>query len=451
MSTGSVRDNPAPELGGEMDEALQGLTEAQGTESWRYEVAGRLMRWVLYVCPFAVAVFTLTGWPRALILIGVTLVSCALFAVDLLRPIFDPRGRLWLVTGSFIAYAVAGQLVVGLIPGTVLLAGLSAVVAGALLSRRALVGVAPLLVLLGVFTKWAAGYGLFPEWLHEYRPSDYLGLRTALVSLVMFSLLGLLVASVIERLESIGHSNAQLYRHALEALASRQTFLAMAAHELRTPLTSLGLILEASELPAATESRERLLASLKRIQAPAQRLRSLVALMFDMAQLDRSQLSLQPVPTDLGAVVRGALDWLQPILARAECEVQLSLAPDVCGTWDPLRLEQIVVNLLTNAARFGAGKPIEVRVTRDDRCARLSVQDHGPGFPPHLLPHLFEPFRRGHGPSYGGLGLGLYISRQLVELHGGRIVARNAPDKGAELIVELPLDTSLHPFDVGPR
>jgi len=112
----------------------------------------------------------------------------------------------------------------------------------------------------------------------------------------------------------------------------------------------------------------------------------------------------------------------------------------VLGQWDPMRIEQVMLNLLSNAAKFGAGKPIAVRIARLESHVRLSVTDHGIGVEPSLQARIFDPFERAvSAKHYGGLGLGLYICRRIVEAHGGSIRVESRPDSGATFVVELPL------------
>ena len=109
--------------------------------------------------------------------------------------------------------------------------------------------------------------------------------------------------------------------------------------------------------------------------------------------------------------------------------------------FDPLRLEQVVSNLLTNAIKYGPGKPIEVTVARDVRNARILVRDHGIGVAKEQQGRIFERFARAVSVrEYGGLGLGLYISRQIAEAHGGSIEVQSAPGEGATFVLEFPLE-----------
>jgi signal transduction histidine kinase len=126
-------------------------------------------------------------------------------------------------------------------------------------------------------------------------------------------------------------------------------------------------------------------------------------------------------------------------LQRANCEVRLDAPTPVPGVWDGSRLDQVVSNLLSNAIKFGPGQPIEIAVAHDGERAQLSVTDHGIGIDPARLGTIFDRFMRGVPTEhYGGLGLGLYISRRIVELHGGTIRVRSHAGAGTTFTVALP-------------
>src|SRR5262249_40102954 len=127
-------------------------------------------------------------------------------------------------------------------------------------------------------------------------------------------------------------------------------------------------------------------------------------------------------------------------LAAARCPVTLASAAPVVGYWDRSRLEQVVASLLTNAAKFGTGKPIEIQIERVDDQARLVVTDHGIGIDPARRPYGFGRSERAVPSSnYGGLGLGLFIARSIVVAHGGTITVDSEPGIGSTFTVTLPL------------
>ncbi|MCY1014573.1 ATP-binding protein [Pyxidicoccus sp. MSG2] len=233
---------------------------------------------------------------------------------------------------------------------------------------------------------------------------------------------------------------AELYRAAQAAVRLRDEFLSVASHELKTPLTSLRLqhtlIQRAVEEGVADKVRVRMAAASRQVD----RLASLVDSLLDVSRLSLGKLALELSEVDLSQVVRDAHERLEAVFAQAECEVHLSLGTEVRGQWDGSRLEQVVVNLLSNAAKYGAGRPVSIEVDLDEGQARLRVRDEGIGIAAETLPRLFGRFERGVSErNYGGLGLGLYISRQIVEAMGGTIDVRSELGQGALFTVRLPL------------
>ncbi|WNG62070.1 PAS domain-containing protein [Archangium gephyra] len=230
---------------------------------------------------------------------------------------------------------------------------------------------------------------------------------------------------------------ANLYLAARAAVRVREEFLSVAGHELRTPLTSLKLqlqLLERTRPPAVGAPR------LRAMERQVGRLESLVESLLDVGRLSEGRLSLELGEVELRALTREVLERLAEVLARAGCEVHLEAPAPVHGHWDAHRLDQVLVNLLTNAAKYGAGHPVHVRVEEAGGFARLTVRDEGIGIAPEALPRLFGRFERAVSErQYGGIGLGLYISRQLVEAMGGRVHVDSRLGEGATFAVELPL------------
>jgi signal transduction histidine kinase len=223
----------------------------------------------------------------------------------------------------------------------------------------------------------------------------------------------------------------------------REEFLQIASHELRTPLASLRLstqvLLRAAERKRAV-SPEVLDQSLRRVLGNTLRLEQLTSALLDVTRIGQGHLELAPAEIALDAVVREAVEHLEPTLGAAGSTLSIECPAPVLGRWDPSRLDQVVTNLVTNAAKFGAGKPIEIRIEQIGDAARLAVTDHGIGIDPAHLPRVFDRFERAvPSSSYGGLGLGLYITRSIVLAHGGTITADSEPGTGSTFTVTLPL------------
>ncbi len=236
---------------------------------------------------------------------------------------------------------------------------------------------------------------------------------------------------------------ATLYEAERAAVRLREDFLSVAGHELRTPLTSLKLQLRMLERTLPPEARQTSGSRREVIERQVTRLETLVASLLDVGRLSAGRLQLELSEVDLGALTREVLERLADVFERAECPEKFEAEPGVRGCWDAGRLDQVMVNLLTNAAKYGAGHPVHVRVERAGDLARLIVRDEGIGVAPEVLPRIFGRFERGVSDrQYGGLGLGLYISRELVRAMDGAVRVHSRLGEGATFTVELPLPSS---------
>jgi signal transduction histidine kinase len=179
---------------------------------------------------------------------------------------------------------------------------------------------------------------------------------------------------------------------------------------------------------------------LLRTRRQVDRLWRLVANLLDVSRISEQRLDLQLATVDLPALVRDVVDQFAADLARAGSPVKLEAPECLVGRWDPLRLAQILTNLLSNACRFGRGKPIEISVSADGGLARVVVRDHGIGISPKDRERVFQRYERAAlSRQDGGLGLGLYITRQLIEAHGGSIQVSSELGAGSTFSVSLPL------------
>jgi signal transduction histidine kinase len=246
-----------------------------------------------------------------------------------------------------------------------------------------------------------------------------------------------------ERMAALSEERGRLYREEQEAVRRRDDFLSIAAHELKTPLTSLQLHIQGlmSQVRQGLERLppERLGAKLESANLQTQRLGKLVNELLDISRIAQGQLLGHLENVDLVQVVRGVVERSREGLARAECTLRLEMPPSLVGRWDAIRLEQVVLNLLTNAAKYGAGRPIEITVDGDESQARLRVRDEGIGIAEEDAARIFERFERAVSVRhYGGFGIGLWIVREIVQALGGTIEVESAPGQGATFTVTLP-------------
>jgi signal transduction histidine kinase len=242
----------------------------------------------------------------------------------------------------------------------------------------------------------------------------------------------------------------QLCRSRLEKLAlekavrARDEFLSAASHELRTPLAATQLNLQAvarraealgGELDAVVPNLRRAVEQLKRFALVVQHLVD-----ASMAREDRLQFHIEDV--DLGALAQQVAAQFDSAARNSGCSLHVDVPPSpVIGRWDRMRLEQVLVNLISNSLKFGAQHPIELRVSRANGRARLTVRDYGSGIPESDRERIFQRFEQAAPVShYGGFGLGLWIVRKIVDAFGGTIVASNAQGGGAHFSIELPIN-----------
>ncbi len=234
--------------------------------------------------------------------------------------------------------------------------------------------------------------------------------------------------------------NARLYGTAQAAVAARDEFLSIASHELRTPLAALKLALQNLRrmLGGAADAAGR--RSLEAGERQTGRLETLVAALLDVSRIQAGRLDLTLEEVDLSALVLETVAQFEDQLALAGCAVSVRAPAPVAGRWDRLRLGQVVVNLLSNAMKYGQGKPIEIEVEGSGGRARLAVRDQGIGLGPEAQRRIFQRFvRAASSRNYGGLGLGLYIARRLAEAHGGTVRVESEPGQGSIFTLELPM------------
>ncbi len=246
--------------------------------------------------------------------------------------------------------------------------------------------------------------------------------------------LGTLAAAFNQMTDDLMRANAQL----ADALRVRDEFLSIASHELKTPLTALQLQLQlgARGLTNDGQPEPRWLATAQR---QVKRLEALVTQLLDVTRIRAGRLSLDRRKVDLGELVAAVVDRFSGELERTGIRLELSAPLGVTGHWDPDRLDQVVTNLLSNAVKHGGGSPISISVAQQADRAMLAVEDDGPGIPQGSQSLVFEPFERAaNARGVGGLGLGLFIARQLARAHEGDVRVESTSRTGARFVVELP-------------
>ncbi len=249
-------------------------------------------------------------------------------------------------------------------------------------------------------------------------------------------------------LEGIARENARLYEVAQGALRAREEFISIASHELQTPLTRLRLQLQVAQhkmsrvdlvQPPLDAVGRAIAASEKQVV----RLARVVDDLLDVSRINGGKLTFTFARVNLSELVRDVVDRFREPLANVGSSVAADIAPDVVANLDQIRTEQIIDNLLVNAVKYAPGAPVRVSLGQARGVATLIVDDRGPGIAEDKQQAIFERFERVDAThSAGGLGLGLFIAKTLVDGQGGSIRVQSRPGEGAKFIVELPLARS---------
>jgi signal transduction histidine kinase len=245
--------------------------------------------------------------------------------------------------------------------------------------------------------------------------------------------------------------DAQTRRERAEAIEAlrraidvRDEFLMIASHELKTPLTSLLLqlhrleqILEADhrgdEKPSAGHQKLDLVFRL------ADRMSVLIEHLLDVSRVTFGQLEIQRIEVDLCKLLQKSIEEISEIAARAHSELRIRAPERLIGWWDPDRISMVVTNLLSNALKYGGGQPVEVVLEDRGATALIQVRDRGIGIGPEDQARIFGRFERAASSRhFGGFGVGLWLSRQIIEAHGGSIRVQSELTKGSTFEIELP-------------
>lgn len=247
--------------------------------------------------------------------------------------------------------------------------------------------------------------------------------------------------------QELQDAKAQLQR----AVSMRDDFMSMIAHELRNPLNSVYLQAQLRRKMLDSPQPPDPQAMKKMVERDERQIRSMVRLLDDMLDVSRARtgkLAIVPAPFDLVASAQAVVDAIQEQAAGDGVTLTLAAPDSLPLVGDEFRIEQVITNLLTNALRYGQNKPVAVAVGVREEVpeAFVSVRDQGMGIAPEDQERIFEQFERTESAAQvAGLGLGLYIARQIAQAHQGRLEVRSAPGEGAEFILSLPLPASGSP------
>lgn len=230
-----------------------------------------------------------------------------------------------------------------------------------------------------------------------------------------------------------------------EAVSIRDDFLSIASHELRGPVTALQFavqsILRLARKGSLSEQPPHVvLDAVETAERQVRRLAVLIEMLLDVSRIHAGRLRIARTSVDLAQVARDVVRHVREDARRAGSAVNLHAPNPVVGHWDPARLEQLLTNLVDNAIKYGAGKPVDIDVALTGVTARVTVSDQGIGIPAERQPLIFDRFVRvSSAEHFGGLGLGLFIVKRILDALGGTIRVESASQKGTKFTVDLPL------------
>lgn len=242
---------------------------------------------------------------------------------------------------------------------------------------------------------------------------------------------------------TIAVSNAELYCQVKNSLKARDELLSICSHELRTPLTSLKLQADMTKRIFATGttefSRERIRKFVELSDRQLDRLTRLIEEMLDFSRISGGRLKLNRENLNLEELLKEQVERMGPQANAAKCRLEITCSAPVFGDWDRFRLEQVFTNLIGNAIKYGAGRPVSIRLSQTGENAVVHVLDEGLGISAEDQKRIFQPYERAKNAEHvSGLGLGLYITEQVITAHGGAIHVDSAPGRGSDFVVELP-------------
>lgn len=229
------------------------------------------------------------------------------------------------------------------------------------------------------------------------------------------------------------------------ALRIRDEFLMVASHELKTPLTTLQVLLHSTQKTAEKEMpkecSEVIIPRLLKAEKQTERLGQLIKNLLDVSQMSSKRLKVEiKIGVDISKLVTDVVNKVDEDFERENISLKTNIEQNVVGEFDPLRIEQVLTNLLSNAKKYGNKNPIELIFKRCGKKARIEIKDQGIGIPKEKQYLIFERFERAVDEhSYKGLGLGLWIVKQLVETHHGKVWVESKVSEGSTFLVELPL------------
>ncbi|MBI2443005.1 MAG: HAMP domain-containing histidine kinase [Candidatus Levybacteria bacterium] len=236
------------------------------------------------------------------------------------------------------------------------------------------------------------------------------------------------------------------YARAKQEIKSRDEFLSIASHELKTPLTSMLLQIQRAlhnikNVSLANFSVEDLLKMLESTERQSSRLSKMINDLLNVSLISTRKLDLELEEFNISQLTKDVVEGFSEKFAKEGYAPRVDIHYPVVGKWDKVRVEQAITNLISNAIKYGDKKPIAITLANHNANVRITVSDHGLGIPHDQKEKIFALFERGNmnDKRYKGLGVGLYISNEIVKAHNGKIEIKSKEGKGSSFTMELPL------------
>jgi signal transduction histidine kinase len=239
--------------------------------------------------------------------------------------------------------------------------------------------------------------------------------------------------------------NARLFSEVQEALRSRDEFLSIASHELKTPLTSIlmnmqFILMKIKKASGGNIDTKEFTKLIELNVEQSRRMSRLINDLLNISVISSGRLKIEKDEVNLKTLIQKVIAQFDTQLAKEKIKLTFKADGDAIGRMDRLRIEQVISNLISNAIKYGMKKPIEVSLENSENSAIITVRDYGIGIKDEATLRIFERFQRGvNDKDFKGIGVGLYITRQIVEAHGGKITVESIEGKGSTFIVTLPL------------
>ena len=291
--------------------------------------------------------------------------------------------------------------------------------------------------------------------------TSYGGMSENLIDLSLYALFGLAFGCLVDREKKARKRLIEMYRELRAitrqlsqrekalgfALRARDDFFSIASHELKTPMTALKLQVQLLERQLKNEKRNLeknpLSAPMALISEQINRLTNLIESLLDTTRITQGSLKLDLEETDFLDLLKKILERYQGLLKASGCTYNLRKEGSTWVKCDRFRMEQVLTNLLSNAVKYARGKPIDILLRQREPMQEILFCDQGPGMPEKSVKQLFAPFSRlkAQEKSIPGLGLGLFIAKQIMEAHGGEIGCHSQLGKGTQFTLKLPLNS----------